>query len=197
MFVARAQVACDVLSSVKSFAITCMESCQHVVGTWTLLLLNFYWSNQVHEHNASIIVMSAWLPPLINNLNLDTVVLCLPNPLQSLLCNEEPSVFLLTWRPHKVPAKNFQFNCFFKRCSKVIIQHEGGTSFSFKHFFLLHTYIKILHLVLNFAFSVLFRRYLCNEPIKLGPDIVSNASYKEQFDAVEQCFKVIGFTLEV
>uniref|UniRef100_A0A8C8DRH0 non-specific serine/threonine protein kinase n=1 Tax=Oryzias sinensis TaxID=183150 RepID=A0A8C8DRH0_9TELE len=28
------------------------------------------------------------------------------------------------------------------------------------------------------------------------PDIVSNAFYKEQFDAVEQCFKVIGFTLE-
>ncbi len=40
-------------------------------------------------------------------------------------------------------------------------------------------------------------RYLCNEHIKLGPDIVSNTFYKEQFDAVEQCFKVIGFTLEV
>ncbi|XP_070842279.1 myosin-IIIa isoform X2 [Chaetodon trifascialis] len=39
-------------------------------------------------------------------------------------------------------------------------------------------------------------KYLCNEHIKLGPDIVSNAFYKEQFDAVEQCFKVIGFTLE-
>ncbi|CAG05467.1 unnamed protein product [Tetraodon nigroviridis] len=39
-------------------------------------------------------------------------------------------------------------------------------------------------------------RYLCNEHIKLGPDIVNNAFYKEQFDAVEQCFKVIGFTLE-
>lgn len=40
-------------------------------------------------------------------------------------------------------------------------------------------------------------RYLCNEHVKLGPDIVSNTFYKEQFDAVEQCFKVIGFTLEV
>uniref|UniRef100_A0A3Q1GVG2 non-specific serine/threonine protein kinase n=1 Tax=Acanthochromis polyacanthus TaxID=80966 RepID=A0A3Q1GVG2_9TELE len=39
-------------------------------------------------------------------------------------------------------------------------------------------------------------KYLCNEHIKLGPDIVSNTFYKEQFDAVEQCFKVIGFTLE-
>uniref|UniRef100_A0A8C5CHJ4 non-specific serine/threonine protein kinase n=1 Tax=Gadus morhua TaxID=8049 RepID=A0A8C5CHJ4_GADMO len=39
-------------------------------------------------------------------------------------------------------------------------------------------------------------KYLFNEHVKLGPDIVSNASYKEQFDAVEQCFKVIGFTLE-
>nr|XP_046227777.1 myosin-IIIa isoform X2 [Scatophagus argus] len=39
-------------------------------------------------------------------------------------------------------------------------------------------------------------KYLCNEHIKLGPDIVSNVFYKEQFDAVEQCFKVIGFTLE-
>lgn len=43
----------------------------------------------------------------------------------------------------------------------------------------------------------MIRRYLCNEHIKLGPDIVSNTFYKEQFDAVEQCFKVIGFTLEV
>uniref|UniRef100_A0AAX7UB73 non-specific serine/threonine protein kinase n=1 Tax=Astatotilapia calliptera TaxID=8154 RepID=A0AAX7UB73_ASTCA len=39
-------------------------------------------------------------------------------------------------------------------------------------------------------------KYLYHENIKLGPDIVNNASYKEQFDAVEQCFKVIGFTLE-
>ncbi|XP_028288667.1 myosin-IIIa [Parambassis ranga] len=39
-------------------------------------------------------------------------------------------------------------------------------------------------------------KYLCNEHIKLGPDIVSNTFYKEQFDVVEQCFKVIGFTLE-
>ncbi|XP_037550372.1 myosin-IIIa [Nematolebias whitei] len=39
-------------------------------------------------------------------------------------------------------------------------------------------------------------KYLCNEPIKVGPDIINNASFKEQFDAVEQCFKVIGFTLE-
>uniref|UniRef100_A0A8C3GCI0 non-specific serine/threonine protein kinase n=1 Tax=Cyclopterus lumpus TaxID=8103 RepID=A0A8C3GCI0_CYCLU len=39
-------------------------------------------------------------------------------------------------------------------------------------------------------------KYLSNEHVKLGPDIVSNTFYKEQFDAVEQCFKVIGFTLE-
>jgi len=47
-----------------------------------------------------------------------------------------------------------------------------------------------------FASSFSTCRYL-NEQIKLGPDIVSNTFYKEQFDAVEQCFKVIGFTLEV
>lgn len=45
--------------------------------------------------------------------------------------------------------------------------------------------------------SSLSCRYLYTENVKLGPDIVSNALYKEQFDAVEQCFKVIGFTLEV
>lgn len=27
--------------------------------------------------------------------------------------------------------------------------------------------------------------------------MVNNTSYREQFNAVEQCFKVIGFTLEV
>lgn len=45
--------------------------------------------------------------------------------------------------------------------------------------------------------SILICRYLWNEHVKLGPDIVNNTFYKEQFDAVEQCFKVIGFTLEV
>ncbi|XP_062415251.1 myosin-IIIa [Pungitius pungitius] len=39
-------------------------------------------------------------------------------------------------------------------------------------------------------------KYLLNEHVKLGPDIVSNSFYKQQFDAVEQCFKVIGFSLE-
>ncbi|XP_053486734.1 myosin-IIIa [Ictalurus furcatus] len=39
-------------------------------------------------------------------------------------------------------------------------------------------------------------KYFQNENVKLVPDIVGNASYKEHFEAVEQCFKVIGFTLE-
>ncbi|TRY58520.1 hypothetical protein DNTS_004926 [Danionella cerebrum] len=39
-------------------------------------------------------------------------------------------------------------------------------------------------------------KYLHNENVKLVPDIVGNAFYKEQFEAIEQCFKVIGFTLE-
>uniref|UniRef100_A0A6Q2Z6W4 Myosin IIIA n=1 Tax=Esox lucius TaxID=8010 RepID=A0A6Q2Z6W4_ESOLU len=39
-------------------------------------------------------------------------------------------------------------------------------------------------------------KYLLNEHIRLGPDIVNNTFYKEQYDVVEQCFKVIGFTLE-
>ncbi|KAJ8278097.1 hypothetical protein GJAV_G00083790 [Gymnothorax javanicus] len=38
-------------------------------------------------------------------------------------------------------------------------------------------------------------RYMHNEQVKLT-DIVSSASHKQQFDCVEQCFKVIGFTLE-
>uniref|UniRef100_A0A8C0YHA3 non-specific serine/threonine protein kinase n=1 Tax=Cyprinus carpio carpio TaxID=630221 RepID=A0A8C0YHA3_CYPCA len=40
-------------------------------------------------------------------------------------------------------------------------------------------------------------KYLHNENVKLVPDIVGNAFYKEQFETVEQCFKVIGFTLEL
>ncbi|XP_066574205.1 myosin-IIIa [Amia ocellicauda] len=39
-------------------------------------------------------------------------------------------------------------------------------------------------------------KYLESEHVKLLPDIVNNAFYKEQFDSVEQCFKVIGFNLE-
>uniref|UniRef100_A0A8C1S6A5 non-specific serine/threonine protein kinase n=1 Tax=Cyprinus carpio TaxID=7962 RepID=A0A8C1S6A5_CYPCA len=40
-------------------------------------------------------------------------------------------------------------------------------------------------------------KYLHNENVQLVPDIVGNAFYKEQFETVEQCFKVIGFTLEL
>ncbi|XP_023679234.2 myosin-IIIa [Paramormyrops kingsleyae] len=39
-------------------------------------------------------------------------------------------------------------------------------------------------------------KYLQNEQIKVVPDIVSSTYYGEQFEAVEQCFKVIGFSLE-
>ncbi|KAJ8396803.1 hypothetical protein AAFF_G00014020 [Aldrovandia affinis] len=39
-------------------------------------------------------------------------------------------------------------------------------------------------------------KYLHSEQAKLVPDILSSAFYKEQFSSVEQCFKVIGFTLE-
>ncbi|KAL2085688.1 hypothetical protein ACEWY4_019008 [Coilia grayii] len=39
-------------------------------------------------------------------------------------------------------------------------------------------------------------KYLHSEHIKLMPDIMGNTFYKKQFEAVEQCFKVIGFTLE-
>ncbi|GAA6086301.1 myosin-IIIa isoform X1 [Tachysurus ichikawai] len=39
-------------------------------------------------------------------------------------------------------------------------------------------------------------QYLQNVNVELVTDIVGNASYKEHFEAVEQCFKTIGFTLE-
>ncbi|XP_069815195.1 myosin-IIIa isoform X2 [Dendropsophus ebraccatus] len=39
-------------------------------------------------------------------------------------------------------------------------------------------------------------RYLQNEHIKMVQDFMNNAFYKTQFDLIEQCFKVIGFTME-
>ncbi|XP_075683644.1 myosin-IIIa [Rhinoderma darwinii] len=39
-------------------------------------------------------------------------------------------------------------------------------------------------------------RYLQNEHIKMLQDFMSNTFYKTQFDLIEQCFKVIGFTME-
>ncbi|KAM9308116.1 myosin-IIIa [Gastrophryne carolinensis] len=39
-------------------------------------------------------------------------------------------------------------------------------------------------------------RYLQNEHIKMVQDFMNNTFYKTQFDLIEQCFKVIGFTLE-
>ncbi|XP_078056381.1 myosin-IIIa [Mustelus asterias] len=39
-------------------------------------------------------------------------------------------------------------------------------------------------------------RYLQDEKIRMMEEIVNNSFYKAQFEALEQCFKVIGFTLE-
>ncbi|XP_038654074.1 myosin-IIIa isoform X4 [Scyliorhinus canicula] len=39
-------------------------------------------------------------------------------------------------------------------------------------------------------------RYLQDEKIQMMEEIVTNTFYKGQFEALEQCFKVIGFTLE-
>lgn len=52
-------------------------------------------------------------------------------------------------------------------------------------------------LSLSLFFLFLSTRYIQNDHVKLVPDIMTNTFYKEQFEAVEQCFKVIGFTLEV
>ncbi|XP_066441018.1 myosin-IIIa [Eleutherodactylus coqui] len=39
-------------------------------------------------------------------------------------------------------------------------------------------------------------RYLQNGHIKMVQDFMNNSFYKSQFDLIEQCFKVIGFTME-
>ncbi|XP_043920489.1 myosin-IIIa [Protopterus annectens] len=39
-------------------------------------------------------------------------------------------------------------------------------------------------------------RYLQNEHIKVMQDIVNNKFYRSQFELIEQCFKVIGFSME-
>ncbi|TTU28033.1 Myosin-IIIa [Bagarius yarrelli] len=39
-------------------------------------------------------------------------------------------------------------------------------------------------------------QYLQDDDVKLEPDIVGNTVYKEHFESVEQCFKVIGFMPE-
>ncbi|XP_069504253.1 myosin-IIIa isoform X2 [Ambystoma mexicanum] len=39
-------------------------------------------------------------------------------------------------------------------------------------------------------------RYLQNENIRVVQDFMNNSYYKSQFELIEQCFKVIGFTME-
>lgn len=40
-------------------------------------------------------------------------------------------------------------------------------------------------------------RYLQNDHFRIVQDFMNNSFYKSQFELIEQCFKVIGFTLEV
>uniref|UniRef100_A0A670JA84 non-specific serine/threonine protein kinase n=1 Tax=Podarcis muralis TaxID=64176 RepID=A0A670JA84_PODMU len=40
-------------------------------------------------------------------------------------------------------------------------------------------------------------RYLQNEHLRTVQDLMNNSFYKSQFELIEQCFKVIGFTMEV
>uniref|UniRef100_K7E3Z6 Myosin motor domain-containing protein n=1 Tax=Monodelphis domestica TaxID=13616 RepID=K7E3Z6_MONDO len=40
-------------------------------------------------------------------------------------------------------------------------------------------------------------RYLQNEHLRMVQDLLNNSFYKSQFELIEQCFKVIGFTMEV
>lgn len=40
-------------------------------------------------------------------------------------------------------------------------------------------------------------RYIDSQHCKVMQDIVSSKLYKEQFDAIQECFRNIGFTEEV
>lgn len=40
-------------------------------------------------------------------------------------------------------------------------------------------------------------RYIDSQQCKVMQDIVSGKLYKEQFDAIQECFRNIGFTEEV
>ncbi|XP_064410770.1 myosin-IIIa [Latimeria chalumnae] len=39
-------------------------------------------------------------------------------------------------------------------------------------------------------------KYLQNEPTRMMQNVLNNSFYKSQFELIEQCFKVIGFTME-
>lgn len=53
-----------------------------------------------------------------------------------------------------------------------------------------------LHLHSNSVYIYSFR-YLQNDHFRIVQDFMNNSFYKSQFELIEQCFKVIGFTLEV
>lgn len=52
------------------------------------------------------------------------------------------------------------------------------------------------HLYSN-SVSINSFRYLQNDHFRIVQDFMNNSFYKSQFELIEQCFKVIGFTLEV
>ncbi|XP_062848358.1 myosin-IIIa [Trichomycterus rosablanca] len=77
-----------------------------------------------------------------------------------------------------------------------VVQQAGG-ELNFHVFYYIYTGLAEKKELAQYKLSEdKIPKYLKNENIELVPDVIGNASYKEQFEAVEQCFNVIGFTTE-
>ena len=96
-------------------------------------------------------------------------------------------IFMLVWRKRK--------NWHIINCQNIDL--PGNADYFYLNLLLRNAVLNSqLHLHSN-SVSINSFRYLQNDHFRIVQDFMNNSFYKSQFESIEQCFKVIGFTLEV
>lgn len=145
----------------------------------------------------TVLCQFVWLLPIIkitfiNSMCVISVVILLNQFVVSVVSEERKiSIFFIIFMLVSQKRKNWHIiNC-------QNIDLPGNAVYFCRNWLLRNAVLNSQpHLHSNFV-SINSFRYLQNDHFRIVQDFMNNSFYKSQFELIEQCFKVIGFTLEV